>query len=351
MSLNIPTYCSREDVKAALDIVETSRSNDRIDDCCAAATEDVNGLMRRRFSPWDGTRYFRWPDINSRTPWRLWLYECEVTTITSISSGGVTIPPGACFLEPANDGPPYSSIEIDLSSGSAFTGGPTAQRAIAIAGTWDSSDVHESVGTLAGTLAATEGATASVTWSSTRVGVGSLLKIDDERLLVTDRTMVSSGQILQTPLAANANAVAVAVTDGTAFGADEILLLDSERMRVVDIAGNTLTVKRAVDGSVLATHTGSAIWTLTGVRLARAAQGSTIAEHQAADVIYRHVVPPLVRKLSLAYALNLFLQEQSGYARVVGSGENQMESSGKGLRALESDAVQRHGRRALSGAV
>lgn len=351
MSLTIPTYVTREEVKAALDIVETSRSNSRVDRAIESATLDVEGLLRRRFSPWVGTRYFGWPDVAQRTPWRLWLDENEVIDVTEVIAGGVTIPPAGYWLEPANFGPPFSSVEINLGSAYAFQAGTTRQRAIAITGTFGYTDKAEAVGALAGTLAAAEGATASVTWTTATVGVGSLLRIGSERLLVTDRSMVASGQVLSTPLAATANAVAVAVSDGTAFGIDEILLLDSERMRVVDISGNTLVVKRAVDGSTLATHTGSAIYTLTGVQLSRAAQGSTLGAHAAADVIYRHVVPPLVRELALAYALDTFLQESAGYARVVGSGDNQMEAAGKGIAAVERAALRRHGRQLLLGAV
>lgn len=344
-----PTYVTREEVKGALDIVETARVNDRLDQACEGATDAVDGLLRRSFSPWLGTRYFSWPDQAYRTPWRLWLDDREVIEVTSITSGGVPIPEGSYFLEP-DTGPPFSSIEIDQSTSSVFQPGATRQRAIGVAGLFGFKDDAEAVGELAGNLAAAQGAAASVTWTTSKVGVGSLLRIDDERVLVTDRSMVSSGQVLQTPLLANTNAVAVAVQDGSAFGLDEIVLLDSERMRIVDISGNTLTVKRAQDGSVLATHTGSTVYAYTGVSLLRAVQGSALAAHTTGDAITRHLVPPLVKKLATAYALNFFLQESSGYARMVGSGDNAQEASGRSIRSLERDAEQLYGRM-LQGAI
>lgn len=349
MAVTIPCYVTREEVKGALDIVETARANDRVDDACQGATDAVNGLLRRSFAPWLGTRYFSWPDVAYRTPWRLWLNDRELIEVADITSGGVTVPAADYFLEP-DTGPPFSSVEIDQSSSSVWQPGTTRQRAIAITGTFGHSDQAETVGELAGDLAAAQGADASVSWITAKVGVGSLLRINAERVLVTDRSMVSIGQTLQTPLTASASNVAVAVEDGTNFGLDEVILLDSERMRVVDVSGNTLTVKRAQDGSVLAAHTGSAIYAFTGISLLRAAQGSALAAHLSGDTITRWVPPPLVKKLALAYAENLFLQESSGYARIVGSGENAQEASGRSIAHLEKDAQAAYGRM-LQGAV
>lgn len=348
MTVSIPTLCTREDVKGVLDVAETARSNADIDRAIEAATEDVRGTLRRDLIPWVGTRYFNWPDVAYRIPWRLWLDDRELISVTAIVAGGV--PVTSYFLEP-DTGPPFSWVETDLSASTVFQAGATRQRAIAITGTFGYRDDEDTVGELDGTLADTTDATASVTWSTSRVGVGSLLRIDDERVLVTDRTMVDSGQSLQTPLTAQPSAVQVAVEDGTAFGVDELLLLDGERMRVVEIAGNTLTVKRAVDGSVLAAHSGSAVYALTGVVLARAQRGTTIAEHQAADPIRRLLVPPLARELAVAHALCTHLQERAAYARVVGSGEGQMEAAGKGLRSIEADTIVRFGRQVFVGAV
>lgn len=344
-------YCTREEVKGALDAAETARSNDRIDRAIESATTTVDGLLRRTFTPWTGTRYFRWPSEAYRTPWRLWLDRDELVNVTALTAGGVTIPATDYFPEPANSGPPYRSIEIDLASSAAFTAGTTAQRAIAVTGTFGYSDVAEPVGVLSGALVGTQGATATVTWSTPRVGTGHLLRVDNERILVTDRDFVSSGQALLNPMTLSAANVTVTVTDGTAFAEEETILLDAERMRIVSVAGNTLTVKRAFDGSVLATHTGSTIYTLTGITLARAQAGTTIAAHNPAATITRHVPPPQVRDLALAYALNQLLQEAAGFARVAGSGDNQREISGRGIRSIEDAALVSHGRQFLTRAV
>lgn len=353
VSITAATLSTREEVKAALGAAETARINDQVDRAIESARGDVERLLRRRFTPELATRYFDWPDRHQGYAYRLWFGADEPAAVTSVVSGGATLAPGSWLLEPVNQGPPFDHLEIDLSTSAALSAGDTSQRAIAITGTWCGCRLdEEAVGELTGTLAASTTATASATWLTPRIGVGHLLRIDSERILVTDRTMVDSGQNLLAGLASSTSAVTFAVTDGTAFAPETILLVDGERMRVIEVAGNTLVVKRAWDGTVLAAHlTGADIYTLTGVTLARAQAGTTLAAHSSGADITRHVVPPAVRDLSVAYAQNQVLQEQAGYARVAGSGENEREISGRGIAGKERAALERHGRQLLRGAV
>jgi hypothetical protein len=255
-------------------------------------------------------------------------------------------------LEP-DTGPPFTRVEINRASSAVFSAGVTSQRAIAITGLFGYSNDEESVGALSASLAADPAATATATWTTARVGVGDVLRIDSERVVVTQKTMVDSTQNLQTSMTAAASNVTVAVTNGAAFALEEVLLIDSERMLVVDIAGNNLTVKRAWDGTALAAHTAPTadIFTLTGIEIDRAQLGTTLAAHNSGATVYRHIVPGLVRNLCVAEALTTLLQEQAGYARVVGSGDNAMEASGKGLKVLRDDACTRYGRKARVRAV
>jgi len=345
------SYCTREDVKSALDSKETARNNAQVDRAVLAGARSIEGLTHRRFYPWTGTRYFDWPNSQYARSWRLWLDADELASVSALVSAGTTITATDYFLEP-DTGPPYTHVEIDLGSSASFGGGSTHQRSIAITGVYMGCPLDEdSVGSLAGSLAADATATAAITWTTARIGVGDILRIDSERMIVTERTMVDSTQNLATPMTAAANNVTVAVTTGTAFAVDEILLLDSERMLVVDIAGNNLTVIRAWDGTVLAAHSGSDIFTLTGVELTRGQLGTTAAAHSPAAAIYRYVPPGLVRDLNVAEAVNTLLQEQSGYARTVGSGEGSRPSSGEGLADLREAVYTALGRKARIRAV
>ena len=142
--------------------------------------------------------------------------------MSSLVAGGVTIPSTDYFLEPANSGPPYTRIEIDLASSAAFSAGSTHQRAIAVTGVWYWED-DEQVGDLTAGLGASVSATASATWTTARIGVGDILRIDTERVIVTQKTMVDSGQNLGNTLTAASNDVTVQVTDGTAYAVEEVL--------------------------------------------------------------------------------------------------------------------------------
>jgi hypothetical protein len=342
-------YCTREDVKSALDFKETARNDGQVDRAIEAGSRAVEGLLHRKFYPQVATRYFDWPNQQYARPWRLWLDADELISVTSLVVGGTTIAASDYFLEPANSGPPFTHVEIKLGSSAAFSSGSTHQRAIAIAGVFGESADEEPAGALAEALDGSE--TGVDVTDSASIGVGSIIKVDSERMLVTEKSMLDTGQNLGTPLIASAANTTVAVSNGAAFTIGEVLLLDSERMLVVDIAGNNLTVKRAWDGAVLATHAASDIYAPRTLTVTRGALGTTAASHLTATSSTRHVVPGLVRELATAEAINFLLQRSAGYARVVGAGENQRESSGRGLRDVRADACARYGRRARSRAV
>jgi hypothetical protein len=351
-------YATREDVKTALGVAETARANSAIDRALESATDDVDRLLRRRFVPWVGTRWFPWPDpvAAASNGWRIWLGFDELAAMpTAVTAGGVALTlPGDILPEPVNYGPPYDRIELNLGTSASFTAGSTWQRAIAVTGTFCGCALDTvSLGRLADTLEADADGQASVTWSTADFGVGSLLRVDDEYMLVTDRNMVATGETLAAPLAAQSSAASITVADGDAYAVGAILQIDIERMRVVEITGNVLTVdRRNYDGSTLATHSaGAAINILTGVTLLRAQCGTTLAAHNAPATIYRHVIPAKGRDLAIAYAMTQFLGEQAGYARTAGQGDNEREVTGRGVRAVEMAALERYGRQILQGAI
>jgi hypothetical protein len=352
------SYCTRESVKAALDEQETARSNAQIDDAIDSGARDVEGLCNRpeyAFLPLTATRYFDYPSGTSRSPsWRLWLSPFTLISATAVTTdnGATTLTAGQYFLEPVND-PPYRSIEINRGGSASFSSADTEQRATGIAGLWGWSNNTRDIGALTSSLAASTTATASMAWTTARFGVGDILLIDDERMVIAERSFVDSTQNLQTSLTADSSDVNVAVTDGTAFAVEEIISIDGERMRIIDITGNTLTVKRAWDGSQLDDHTAPTadIYALTGVELDRAQLGTTLAAHSSAARVTRWIAPPLLASLNRAYALNTLLQERAGYARVAGTGESAREFTGRGIAALEKDVRAIFGLKARTRAI
>lgn len=344
-------YCSREEVKDALDIKETARSNAQIDRAIESASRAVEGFLHRVFAPTLATRVFDWPNYQTARAWRLWLAQNDLISVTSLSSGGVTIPESDYFLEPANEGPPYDSVEIDLDSSSAFSSAGTFQHAISVTGLWGYTDDNTNVGTIVEALDASETAVDVDGAAAAQLGVGNVLKVDTERLLVTEKAALTTGQTLQSAMTAVDNDVSVSVADGSAFAVGEVVLLDSEKMLVTDIAGNTLTVIRAWDGSVLDEHDGSTVYAYRTLTVTRGALGTTAASHESGAAVYRWDVPGPVRELVMAEAINNIQQARSGYVRTAGSGENEQETKVLGLEALRRSVRQSHGRKARVVAV
>lgn len=347
MGITRACYCARDEVAAAADVKASAYATAQIDRALETAADSVEGLCHRRFWPWLGTRYFDWPDWWSQgSAWRLWLDDSDLISVTALVSGGVTIGPSGYFLRRSDgkDEPPYTHLEINLGTSSAFGGGPTWQRNIAVTGLWGHSNDETPAGLLAEALDSTE--TAVDVTDSAVAGVGHLLRVDDERMLVTGKTMLSTGQTLQTPLTAAAGVTTVAVTTGSAYAPGETILLDSERMLVRDVAGNNLTVKRAVDGSVLAAHTGSTIYAPRTLTVVRGFGGTTAATHLTAAAVVRHAPPGAVRDLALAYALNQGQQENAAYGRASGEGDHLNEQLGRGVtKGIEADVYARFGRK------
>lgn len=343
-------YASREDVKSALDSAETARNDAAVNRAIESASRAIESLTLRRFYPQTDTRYFDWPDLSGSRPWRLWLNDDELISVTMLTVAGQVVSSADYFLEPANSGPPFTHVEIDLDSSAAFTAGDTHQRAIQIDGVFGYSADVESVGSLDSALDADASDSANVTWAQ-NVGVGDILLIDSERLIVTSRSMVDSGQDLGSDLAASTADVTIAVSDGSDFLPGQIILLDSERMLITDIAGNNLIVRRAWDGTVLAAHTSSDVYTLSGIDVARAQLGTTLAAHSSGATVYRHVVPGPIRSLCIAEAINQLQQEGAGYGRQVSSGEGERDAAGADLPSAREEVRRQYGRRARVRAV
>lgn len=350
--MGVEWLCTREDVKGALDSAETARNNRRVDRAIAAATGAVRGLTHRSFRPMLDTRYFDWPDLNRSRSYRLWLGENELISVTSVTAGGTVLAPADILLSYGlNDSAPFAALETNLGSSSAFEAGDTHQDAVGVQGLYGYRDDEEVVGALAGNLDADAADTATINWTTADIGVGDLLRIGAERMTITAKSMLDTGQDLQTPLAASTGETLVAVTNGAVFAPDQVLLLDAERMLVVDVAGNNLVVKRAWDGSVLAAHTSSDVYTLTGVDVDRADRGSILAAHLSGALIYRHIVPGLVRQLAVAESLVALQQEAAGYARSERTGEGERDTGAFGLPDLRTQVRREFARKMRTAAV
>lgn len=344
-------YCTREHVKGALDVAETARADAQIDRTIESASRAVDKVCLRKFHPTVGTRYFDWPrEGRYSRPWRLWLDGDEILSVTTLVSGGITIASSDYLLEPANTGPPYDRIEIDLDSDAAFRPGDTHQRAIAVTGAFGGWSEQEHVADVSGTITGTN---TTLTFSdASGLGVGDTVHIDDEYIHLIGRSYADSTQNLQANLAASQAATGVAVTAGGGFAVGEVILIDTEAMLIVAIAGNTLVVKRAWDGTVLAAHSsGVDIYANRAFAAQRGRLGSIANPHGDGVDVFKLVYPGLVTDLTIAEAISRLQNEGAGYARTAGGGDAAREVSGNQLLVLREDCRQAHGRLMRIGAV
>lgn len=338
-----PVYTTREAVKSDMDIKETARANALVDRCIRSASRSLDGFLRRRFYPQYATRYFDWPNANRARTGRLWLDEHFLISFTEVTSGGVVVPDADVILYP-DGGPSYDQLELNSSSTAAWTTDGTAQNSIGVTGLWGETDDHDPAGVLDGAVADAVTTAVTVTASST-IGVGSLLKVDTERMMVTERRMADTGETLTAGIAANKADQLLLGHDPTQFSEGDLIAVGAERMRVDAVQGTTIVVSRAWDGSPLAAHSvGASVYAPRLLTVARGAVGSTPTSHLDGATVSVWHVPDLIEEFCAAEALNAVAQKRASYARVSGSGDNERETSVRGLADVRDRALALYGR-------
>ena len=377
MAISRPCYCNRDDVKRALDFDGmTAISDSRIDRALQTVAETIDGQMHRVFYPLDMARPFDWPNYQYAYPWQLYFEQWDLVVATAVESpAGTPVPLWQVFLEPVNRKPgfPFEWMELDRSTNAAWGMGPTPQHSIWVTGTWGFSADTDSAGTLAASAGSGD-ATVTVSDSSLS-GVGDVLVLDPgtgsapfpaypgtagalgapagERVLVTGRAAADTGLAQSGSGCSTANSAddALSTTGAGTLHAGEVIVLDQERMLIQEIIGSVATVKRAWDGTVLATHSAAEVFAYRQLSVLRGQLGTTAAAHAGGAVVALHRVPSLVRDLSLAEVLNQVLQETSGYARTVGEGDTAMAAPGIGLADKWAEARQMYARKARIRAI
>ena len=338
-------YAYREQVQDLLVSTSTARMDVRIDQARLAASRDIEGLLHRIFYPWTGTRQLDQPAGTT-----LWLYENELAEVpTGIVSGATTLTTDDYIMQPLS-GPPYRWIDINYGGSNSWSSDDTPQRAVAITGTFGYPAVITERTEIAGAINAA--ATALVLAETVHLGTGSLILVDDERMLITQLQSAATGATLDGNVAANKGATGITVSDGSLITAGERILIGSESMNVLDVAGDTLIVERAARGTVLAAHaTGATVYAPRAATVQRGLLGTTAAAHDDASTVYSITAPSLVVEAVLALTANNLQQGLSGYSRPVGGGDNKREATGRGVQDVLEDCYTRYGRKTRSRAV
>jgi hypothetical protein len=337
-----PVYTTRERVQNATG--STERTDALVDRAIAAASRTIDAETRRRFYPETGTRVFDWPAPQTSTAWRLWLDHHSIVSLTSLTIAGTAATVSEFNLEPANDGPPYDRIETDLATSAAWSAGTTHQQAISIVGVWGYDDVTESAGTTAEDMTTSE-TDLSVT-NGGLIGVGDLITIGTERMLVTEIAFEDVGVNTDGTVSADKSDTSIPTADESGHIAGETIRINDEQMLITTVTTGNLNVRRAVNGTVLAAHaSGDDIYADRLVTVERAATGSTAAVSSTGAAITRQVWPSLIEQWCIAEAVVQLAQQSAGYARTAGSGDNVRETVGRGLVDIRERALAAHGRR------
>ena len=344
-------YAGRRAIKRAAHINGVDRDS-MIDRIIEAESRRIDRRTRRFFIPKTETRLYRWPQDQTMPGDVLWLDQ-DLISLTTLktkaqNSSPTTIAAADYFLEPNNTGPPYNRIEIDQSSTSAFEGGDTPQRSISVLGSWGYSDDTKSTGTVSSGLSSDATATTMVCSDSSLIDVGDTLLIESEQIFVSEVASAALGSILLDDASVTKDLAGVTITvDGShGLNAGEVILIDSEKMYISSIATNDLTVIRAYDGSLVATHSdNTAIHAFRTLTIERAVNGTTGATHADATAISVYEPPFDIRNLCMAETLAAYQQEQAGFSGDIGTGEGAAEFDGTGLSGLRKDVLGYYRRR------
>ena len=244
---------------------------------------------------------------------------------------------GPLTLLRCDDGPPYNTLWSD----NGFNvNGTNPLRSVGSTGVYGYRIDERSVTTTVTNLANT---TVDI-GDSSRVGIGSLIRIGAERLVVTRKGWLNSGNLVAINLDAEEYTDRFSVTSGAAYNVGEELLIESEQMLITDIVSNQLIVKRAINGTAIAAH--SAVTVLSVDRrltVERAVLGSTATDTALGASLYLFLFPSLVRQLCKAEALTIIQQDAASYGSRASSNQGEMPISIKGIENLRNRCREHHG--------
>jgi hypothetical protein len=342
MAITRVCYATREEVARALDVKAAAYVNSQIDRQIMSGSDSVDDLTNRVFFPEDDTRFFDWPAIDASYTWRLYLNQNElaVSPAVLVKSGTVVIPPTNYILRPET-GPPFRRLELRRDLSSTFGNGSTPQQDITIQGTFGFWNQLALSGALAASVTTASITTLTVT-NGASPGVGDMMVVGTERMIVQDRLAAPTGISFTsgcTTVSAADNQMAV--PDGTQFTIGEVLLIDAERMLIQDISGNVLIMKRAWSGTVLAAHSPGPITAYRKLVVIRGALGTTAATHNNGDGVSVLVIPHLVKELGVGEALAGMINEPAGYSA---PGQIRESMAGTGLYNLRCSVESQYGR-------
>jgi hypothetical protein len=366
LTIDRPCYVTREDVARALDVKQASWNASQIDRQLMMASDGVEDTCKRIFYSTYTTCSFDWPNFQYAYPWRLWLDQHELAGQPTLFVTGtflpepVVIPVGNYICRPYNSGPPYTWIELRRDQSSAFGYNTTPQLDISITGPFGYWTNTLAAGSLAAAMTDTTSTAVQVSQGDIP-GVGDVMVVDDERMIVQDKTAISTGVEFNAWTTASNADNAWTFPSGTWYPG-EVLTIDQEKMLVLSVVGGVMTVRRAWDGTILAAHTSGVVYASRQLTVLRGSCGTTAATHIINAPVSIGAYPGLVKELATAEAIVGLTQEPSAWAfdlesrtRVnqnvyggTGHGQQREPAIGIGVTDLRDRCAARFGRQMRS---
>jgi hypothetical protein len=339
---------------SATDVKQVQNYIRHVDAAVEAASRSVEALCHRRFWNDIKTVTYEWPNFQRAYPWRIWFDASELADVTSlvpvVTTGGQVIPDSAIFWSgSSNYRPPHRYVELDRSQSYSFGNGPTPQRNVTITGVTGYWAQVKPGGTI--TASVNSSVTIVPVSDSSAVGVGDVMIVDAESMLVRDMTWSSASLTLTsggTTAQSNDN---VLTLNGSGVSAGEVVQVDAEWMLVLSAAGAVLTVERSWNGSVLTAHSASTpVLAQRSCTVSRGFGGTTAASHSSSAPVSVQLIPDLVHELALAEAL-VYIEQQSRSYGTQDGGPGLAKTPGAGLPGLRDQCYGAYGRQVRQRAV
>lgn len=346
-------YASREAIKQALTLPGVDRHR-LIDRTAAAASREIERVLGdRHFYPVTKKREYPWPQKDGHAS-SLFLDQ-DLIAITALTKDGddeTAITSGDYFLEPVNDGPPFSRIDIDSASGNFFSSASdSAQRAVRVTGRWGYNEDTEAAGTVDDSSGISASDTTLEVSDASLIDVGNVIFIGMEAIFVKERATKDTGANLDTAdLTRDESNVTVNCSNLALVHPGEIIQINAEKMliesRSATTGAGTLVVERAYDGSLLAAHSQPQdMLAFRSLTIVRGVNGTTAAIHADTTAIARYLPPPDIENTVFAIAEFYYQHGGAGWTGELAAGDAVAESRGVLIEKLIKKEAGHLGRR------
>jgi hypothetical protein len=244
--------------------------------------------------------------------------------VTSIVDDGDTLVTADYLLYPRNkwwENGPYTRIRIDPDA-TTLNAWTWEEDIVVITGRWGLYEESANTGATVQDDPLTNSATSLLVDDGSKIRPGLVLLVETEQLFVEATSSTVTDSTADTAEAVDNSEEAIDTSDGTKVNIGEIIKIDNEKMLVLDIQSNTIVVERGWGGTTRATHNTSVnINVYRTFTIKRGVNGTTAAEHVQTTAISKYIPPWEVKYLCKQMASIMSKKADSSYAGKTGNVE------------------------------